>query len=43
MLVCVPCIKERNIEETDLIEGAKLIAAATLTQEVLSANATLVY
>jgi uncharacterized protein involved in oxidation of intracellular sulfur len=43
LLICTPCIKERNIEESDLIEGAELIAAARLNQEILSANATLVY
>jgi predicted peroxiredoxin len=41
--VCVPCIRERKIDEADLIEGASTIAAAALTQEILSANATLVY
>jgi len=43
LLVCVPCIRERKIEEDDLIEGAKPTAAAQLTLEFLSANATLVY
>ncbi len=43
LLVCVPCIRERKIEESDLIEGAAAIAAAALTQEILTANATLVY
>jgi uncharacterized protein involved in oxidation of intracellular sulfur len=43
LLVCVPCIRERKIEEADLIEGAALTAAAALTQEILTANATLVY
>lgn len=43
LLVCVPCIRERKIEETDLIEGAAATAAAALTQEILTANATLVY
>jgi predicted peroxiredoxin len=43
LVVCVPCIRERKIEETDLIKGASPIAAAGLTQEILSANATLVY
>jgi predicted peroxiredoxin len=43
ILVCTPCIKERKIEEGDLIEGAVPIAGATLTQEILSAKATLVY
>jgi predicted peroxiredoxin len=41
--VCVPCIRERKIDEADLIEGASTIAAAALTQEILGANATLVY
>jgi predicted peroxiredoxin len=41
--VCVPCIRDRKIDEADLIEGASPIAAAALTQEILSANATLVY
>jgi len=43
LLVCVPCIRERKIEESDLIPGAKPISAAALTQEILEANATLVY
>ena len=43
LLICTPCIRERNIAESDLIEGAELIAAARLNQEILSANATLVY
>ena len=43
LLVCVPCIRERKIEESDLIDGAKPTAAAALTQEILTANATLVY
>ena len=43
LLVCTPCIKERKIEESQLFKGAIPVAAATLTQEILSANATLVY
>ncbi len=43
LMVCVPCIRERKIDEADLIEGAEMMAAAKLTQELLSANATLVY
>jgi len=43
LLICTPCVRDRNIEESDLIEGAELIAAARLNQEILSANATLVY
>jgi predicted peroxiredoxin len=43
LLVCVPCIRDRKIEESDLIEGASTTAAAALIQEILTANATLVY
>ena len=43
LLVCVPCIRDRKIEESDLIEGASTTAAAALNQEILTANATLVY
>jgi len=43
VLVCVPCIRERKISESDLIEGALPTAAAALTQEILDAKATLVY
>jgi predicted peroxiredoxin len=43
LLVCVPCIRERKIEEADLIHGATPTAAAALTQEILTAKATLVY
>ena len=43
LLVCVPCIKERHIEEAQLIQGAVLTAGGALTQEILSANASLVY
>ena len=43
LMVCVPCIKERKIGESDLIEGAKPVAAAVLTNELLTSNAQLVY
>jgi uncharacterized protein len=43
LLVCVPCIKERHIEQSDLIKGAELTAGGALTQEILTANASLVY
>ena len=43
LAVCVPCIQERKIDETDLIEKAEPMAGGTLTLELLSANATLVY
>ncbi len=43
LMVCVPCIKERKIEEADLIPGAEPTAGGKLTMEILSANASLVY
>jgi uncharacterized protein involved in oxidation of intracellular sulfur len=41
--VCVPCIKSRNIAESDLIEGAETTAAGRLTTEALKANALFCY
>jgi uncharacterized protein len=41
--VCTPCIKERKILESDLIEGAEVMAAARLTQALLESSASLVY
>ena len=43
LMVCVPCIRERKLDESELIDGIELMAAAKLTSELLSANATLVY
>ena len=43
LLVCVPCIKERKIDVSDLIEGAKPTAAAVVTDELLTSKAQLVY
>jgi uncharacterized protein involved in oxidation of intracellular sulfur len=41
--VCVPCIKERNIEVEDLIEGAETTAAGKLNIEAIEANAVFSY
>ena len=41
--VCVPCIKERNIDESELVEGAQTTAAGALNLEALEANAVMVY
>ena len=41
--VCVPCIKERNIQESDLIEGAETTAAGRLITESLKADAVFTY
>ena len=43
LLVCTPCIKERQIGPELLIEGSRPIAAARLVQECLEAKATLNY
>jgi len=41
--VCVPCIKDRNIEIEDLIEGAETTAAGRLITESLKVNAVFTY
>jgi uncharacterized protein involved in oxidation of intracellular sulfur len=44
LLVCVPCIKERHIDEADdLIEGSGTTAAGALNVEALEAKAVFVY
>ena len=43
LAICAPCIQERKIDVADLIEDAIPIAGGSLTEEILSANATLVY
>ncbi len=41
--VCVPCIKERNIDESRLVEGARTTAAGELNVEAVAADAVFVY
>lgn len=44
LLVCVPCIKERHIDEaTELIDGAKTTAAGALNVEATESKAVFVY
>jgi len=43
LLVCVPCIKERNIAESELIQGAETTAAGQLNIEAIESKAVLVY
>lgn len=44
LLVCVPCIKERHIDEaTDLVEGAQTTAAGALNVEATESKAVFVY
>lgn len=41
--VCVPCIKERGIEESELVEGSQTTAAGALNLEAIKADAVMVY
>ena len=41
--VCGPCISSRNIEESDLIEGAEVTAAGTVNLEAIGADAVFVF
>ncbi len=41
--VCVPCIKERNIEVEDLIEGAETTAGGKVNLEAMASNAVFVF
>jgi uncharacterized protein involved in oxidation of intracellular sulfur len=41
--VCGPCIKSRNIEESDLIEGSEVTAAGALNLEAVESDAVFVY
>lgn len=44
MYVCGPCVKTRKIDaETEFVDGAKVVNAATFVEAVTAANATLVY
>lgn len=41
--VCGPCIKERNIEESDFVQGAQVTAAGELALDAIEAKAVFVY
>ena len=43
IFVCGPCIEERKISEEMLVEGAKVVKAAVVINEVLEAKAVLNY
>jgi predicted peroxiredoxin len=43
ILACIPCLEERGIEGSDLIEGATMGKAGKVVSRVLEANATMVY
>jgi uncharacterized protein involved in oxidation of intracellular sulfur len=41
--VCGPCIKFRNISESDLIEGAEVTAAGSVNLEAVESDAVFVF
>lgn len=41
--VCVPCIKSRNIEESELVEDSQMTGAGALNVEAIEADAVMVY
>ncbi len=43
LLACVPCLKARGIEESQVVDGTKLVAAATGVSEASTADSTMVY
>jgi predicted peroxiredoxin len=43
MLVCGPCLKGREIDQGELIEGAEVVAAGRFIAEITSATNALVY
>jgi predicted peroxiredoxin len=43
LLLCTPCVQLRQLDKSELIGEAKLIAAAVFAEEVLSANAVLTF
>ena len=43
LLLCSPCLKERNITKEELIDGSEIIAAGTVVSEVMSATSVVTY
>ncbi len=43
LMLCSPCLKERNISAAELIEGSEIIAAGTVVSEVMSATSVVTY
>ena len=43
LLLCSPCLKERNITKDELIDGSDIIAAGTVVTEVMSATSVVTY
>ena len=43
MWVCAPCIKTRNIDESDLIEASSVTAAGSVNLEAIASDAVFVF
>jgi len=43
LMVCAPCLKERHIDTSDLIDKSEVIAGATIISECCSAKAVISY
>jgi predicted peroxiredoxin len=43
LLICNPCVKSRGIAQTDLVEGAEVVAAGRFIAEITSATNSLTY
>ncbi len=43
LLVCSPSVKNRHLDEEDLVEGVEVVAAGRFVAEITSATNTLVY
>jgi predicted peroxiredoxin len=43
LLLCSPCLKERNITREELISGTSIIAAGTVVTEVMSTRSVVTY
>lgn len=43
LLLCGPCFEKRGLTEKDLVEGAVIVGAARVTEEVLSSVNVLTY
>lgn len=43
LLLCSPCLKERNISKEELIDGSEIIAAGTVVTEVISSKSVITY
>ena len=41
LLICTPCYKGREIEQSDLIDGAEPVTAMRVTDEIMSAKAVI--